>query len=82
LTDINVAYREAIRARSLGFRGKLAIHPKQVASIIAAMKPTADDIIWAEKILSIPEGEAVGSVDGAMVDAPVLARAIRILASR
>jgi citrate lyase subunit beta/citryl-CoA lyase len=82
LTDMNVTYREAIRARSLGFRGKLAIHPKQVASIIAAMKPTADDIIWAEKILSIPEGEAVGSVDGAMVDAPVTARARRILASR
>jgi citrate lyase beta subunit len=46
------------------------------------MKPTAEDIIWAEKILSIPEGEAVGSVDGAMVDAPVTARAIQILASR
>ncbi len=82
LTDLDITYQEAIRARSLGFRSKLAIHPKQVALIISAMKPTAEDIIWAEKIVSIAEGEAVRSVDGAMVDAPVTARARRILASR
>jgi citrate lyase subunit beta/citryl-CoA lyase len=79
LTDITLTEHDATRARALGFRGKLAIHPKQIAAILTAMQPTPSEIAWAEKILAAPKSSAVITVDGAMVDAPVIARAKKIL---
>ena len=82
LSDPEAAGRDAARARALGFKGKLAIHPKQVTPLLAAMRPTADEIAWAERIVAVAGHAAVASVDGAMVDAPVIARARRILDAR
>ncbi len=80
LTDLAAIEHDATRARALGFRGKLAIHPKQIAPILRAMQATSAEIAWAEKILAALEGSAVLAIDGAMVDAPVIARAKKILA--
>ena len=79
LTDAEATSIDALRARSLGFRGKLAIHPKQIKPIRLAMTPSPDEIAWAEKIIAATKNISVSSVDGAMVDAPVIARAKRIL---
>ena len=79
LNDPEITGLDASRARSLGFRGKLAIHPKQIEPIRIAMTPSVDQIAWAEKIIAATRNSAVSSVDGAMVDAPVIARAKRIL---
>jgi citrate lyase subunit beta/citryl-CoA lyase len=43
------------------------------------MSPSADDVAWARRVLADAE-DGVHVVDGVMVDAPVLARARRILA--
>ena len=72
------------RARRLGFGGKLCIHPKQIATIHACFAPTPSEIEWATRVLeaaSKSNGAAV-SMDGEMIDRPVIARAEAILASR
>lgn len=73
---------DARYATALGFGGKLLIHPAQIASARRGMAPSQQDIDWAQRIVAgVPDG-AARAVDGAMVDAPVLARAQQILRSR
>jgi citrate lyase subunit beta/citryl-CoA lyase len=74
---------EARRARSLGFGAKLCIHPKQVAIVNAAFSPSAAELQWAQRVVgaAAAAGGAAVAVDGKMVDAPVLARARRLLAA-
>jgi citrate lyase subunit beta/citryl-CoA lyase len=76
---------EAIRARQLGFSGKLLIHPAQVEPVRGVFTPSAEELGWARRVLDgqVSEGgEPVGVrvVDGKMVDAPVIAQAQRIVA--
>lgn len=66
---------EAARVRALGYTGKLAIHPDQVGAIQAAFAPDADEIARARAVLSAWTGQGVISLDGLMVDAPVVAMA-------
>jgi citrate lyase subunit beta/citryl-CoA lyase len=75
--------QEARRARSLGFGGKLCIHPKQVTIVNAAFSPSPAELDWARRIVDAAGGAggAAVAVDGRMVDAPVLARARRLLAA-
>ena len=71
----------ARRARALGFGGKLCIHPRQVEAVNAAFAPTEAELEWARRVLSAVQ-ESDGSaftLDGRMVDEPVLARAKRII---
>lgn len=77
--DTTRVSEDAKRVRALGFTGKLAIHPRQVRPILDAMRPSQDEIVWAKKILGTLEDHSLGSVDGAMVDAPVIQRARHIL---
>jgi citrate lyase subunit beta/citryl-CoA lyase len=71
----------ALKARRLGFGGKLCIHPAQVAAIEAAFRPTSDELAWAARVLGAFEasGGAATAVDGKMVDKPVVERARRIV---
>ena len=74
--------RYAARARRHGFSGQLLIHPGQVAGASAAFTPSAQDIEWAHAVCRLAEAAGGGVVvlDGRMIDAPVIARAQRILA--
>jgi citrate lyase subunit beta/citryl-CoA lyase len=69
-------------AVALGYDGKAAIHPAQVEHIHEALAPAPDRVAWAERVLAArDEAEGgVATVDGEMVDAPVFARAERVLA--
>lgn len=71
---------DARHAASIGFGGKLAIHPRQIAAIRDAFAPSAEAIDWALRVLG--SGEGVAIVDGKMVDEPVRIRARKILARR
>lgn len=73
---------DTARSRSLGFGGKLCIHPRQVAVVNEAFLPTPGEVEWARKVITANEasGGGVTSVDGKMVDKPVIERARRILA--
>jgi len=83
----NVAFlrEEAETARRLGFLGKSAIHPSQVAVINAVFRPTEAEIAHSLKVVaSATENAAKGvgawTVDGKMIDAPFVARAQAVLA--
>jgi citrate lyase subunit beta/citryl-CoA lyase len=81
IDDTDTLRREAQRARAQGFGGKLCIHPKQVAVVNEAFRPTAAEIAWARRIVGADAaaGGAAVAVDGKMVDHPVLLRARAIL---
>ena len=68
-------------ARDMGFGGALCIHPTQVAIIHQALKPSQEELHWAQRIIEAARsGEGVFVLDGQMVDAPVIGRAQSILA--
>ena len=73
---------EARRARALGFTGKAAIHPRQVAPINAAFRPGAGEVARARAAIAAAEAADGGLavVDGKLVEPPVLRAARRIAA--
>lgn len=80
-TDAGVLAHDAQRSRRFGFGAKLCIHPAQVAGVHQALAPTEAECDWARRVLAA-QVEARGgafSVDGKMVDPPVLLLARQIL---
>ncbi len=72
---------DTLRAKRLGFGGKLCIHPKQVALVNMCFAPSVEEIAWATRVVeaaAAAHGAAI-SLDGKMVDRPVIARAEAIL---
>ena len=69
------------RARRLGFWGKLCIHPKQVGIVNECFGPTPEEKAWAKRVVeaAATAGGAAVSLDGEMIDRPVLARALELL---
>lgn len=82
--DVERAGREAQEARSLGYAGKMCIHPAQVPAVHAAFAPTAEEVAWARRVLDAVEAAGIGAggvvvVDGKMVDVPFIEQAKRVL---
>ncbi|MGE8065079.1 HpcH/HpaI aldolase/citrate lyase family protein [Pseudomonas sp. NPDC089569] len=77
--DSSLVHQEALRASNLGFGGKLAIHPRQVAPITKAFLPDTQTVTWARRVLEAVRNGGAVQVDGAMVDRPLIERARRIL---
>ena len=76
--------RDALMASSLGMTAKAAIHPRQIAIIQDVFSPSADQIAWAKRVIlgaknAASEGLGVFSLDGKMVDQPIIHRAKTIL---
>ena len=80
-TDADVLTRDAQRSRRFGFGAKLCIHPAQVAGVHQALAPTEAECAWARRVLAAETAAGGGafSVDGKMVDPPVLLLARKIL---
>jgi citrate lyase subunit beta / citryl-CoA lyase len=81
IDDVEALRRDTLRARSLGFGAKLCIHPKQIAAVNEAFRPSEAQIAWARRVVeadAAANGAAV-AVDGKMVDRPVLLKARAIL---
>lgn len=79
LRDDDLIRSDAAHALMLGFGGKLLIHPAQIEPARQGFAPTEAQLNWAKTVLAASDGQAA-SVDGMMVDAPVLARARAIQA--
>lgn len=84
LDDADRLGREAFEASSLGYAGKMCIHPKQVAVVHAAFAPTPEEVAWAKRVVAAAEAGDVGAggiivVDGRMIDVPLVAQAHRIV---
>ena len=80
-TDAQVLSQDAQRSRRFGFGAKLCIHPAQVAGVHQALAPTDAECDWARRVLAaeVAAGGGAFSVDGKMVDPPVLLLARQIL---
>ena len=82
LDDLDGMKRAAIQARDLGFSGKGAVHPKQIAALNAVFTPSADEIRRARRIIAAFEAADTGLVviDGKLIEKPVLREMHRIVA--
>ncbi|MCZ8220053.1 MAG: CoA ester lyase [Acidovorax sp.] len=73
------------RARALGFRGAVVVHPKFVDVVNACYTPTPEEAQRAQRVVdafdeAFARGEGAIKLDGAMVDKPVYRRAQELLA--
>ncbi len=82
LEDSEGLREECRRVQALGFTGKAAIHPKQLAVVNEVFTPDAQRIAWARRVIEAFEGAPDGLVvlDGKLVEAPVVRSASRTLA--
>lgn len=85
LRDARGVLRAARAACELGYDGKWAIHPAQVAALNSAFSLTVRERRWAERVIAAVDGAAgdggaAAVVDGAMVDEAMLLQARRLLA--
>jgi citrate lyase subunit beta/citryl-CoA lyase len=72
--------RDAEAAVDFGFDGKLAVHPNQVVAIRGAFVPTTTELAWARGVVEFAADGGARRFEGAMVDAPLVRAARRILA--
>lgn len=75
---------EATLARGLSYSGKLCIHPRQVPIANAAFTPSAEQVAYAHRVVDAyraAEQQGLGAitVDGSMIDEPMVRRARAIL---
>lgn len=83
--DFEGLEKDITLAKSLGMTGKASINPRQIDTIHAVYAPTEGEIRHAQRVLEAMEeaereGKGVFSLDGKMVDAPVINRAKNIVA--
>jgi len=82
--DLDAFARMVQRSRQFGFMGAGCIHPGQVPIVNRCYSPSAEEVAYATRIV---EGDAVQaaagrgswSLDGKMIDVPVVVRAQRLL---
>lgn len=77
----------ARQARSFGFAGKSAIHPRQLAAIHEVFGATPEQYARALRVVAafeaaLAKGSATVIFEGQMLDSPVVARARSLLATR
>lgn len=73
----------ARRSRRFGFKGSSCIHPSQIPILNDAFSPSAEARAWADRVLAAAReaeraGRAAFSLDGRMIDPPIVARAVEV----
>lgn len=66
--------------KGMGFNGKQCIHPSQVEPVQRLFAPAEDEVEWAMRVVIADEkaanaGRGAWTLDGMMIDAPVVAKA-------
>lgn len=75
---------EAEQARDLGYRGKMVIHPNQVATVNDAFTPSDKEVEHARRVVAAAEaaqkeGRGAFALDGKMIDRPLILQARLVL---
>ena len=83
--DLDALRVESEFGAGLGFSGKQIIHPNQVSVVQEAFTPSEEAIAHAQRIVetfeaSQKEGKGAYSLDGKMIDMPLLKSAQKVLA--
>ncbi len=80
--DYEVVYEDAAFAKKIGLKAKACIHPNQVPIVNKVFSVSAEEVLWARRVLqavSENQGRGAFSLDGAMVDEPIINRAKRFI---
>lgn len=85
-SDLDGLRREATRARQMGFGGKHAVHPDQLAPLSECFSVSAAEADLAARMVeaydaAVARGLGAVGVDGILVDEPIARRARRTLAA-
>jgi citrate lyase subunit beta/citryl-CoA lyase len=84
--DTDGLRKSSLAAKLLGFKGRFAIHPDQIETLNECFSPSAAEIEHARRVIAAYEeaerrGRASTSLDGRVIDVPVVKRARALLAS-
>lgn len=82
--DVEGLEKDCLKAIKLGMKAKSCIHPNQIETVNEKFAPDKKTIEWANRILEAKvqadlKGLGAFSVDGKMVDKPIIERAQKIL---
>jgi citrate lyase subunit beta / citryl-CoA lyase len=85
IADLAGLRRDCERARALGLRGKISIHPAHVPVINEVFAPSAGEVERAQRVIAAfdaarASGEGVTTLDHEMIERPVVERARRVIA--
>ena len=82
INDVDGLVDEVRDAVALGYTATACIHPSQVPYIRAGYRPSDTEVEWARQVVdgSAEHGGGVFSLDGQMIDGPVLRQAEVVLA--
>jgi citrate lyase subunit beta/citryl-CoA lyase len=84
LNDEEGFLKEVDLIKRLGFNGKSLINPRQIELLHNAYAPTQEEVDYAKRVVAAAEqaerdGLGVISLNGKMIDAPIVAHASRVL---
>ena len=84
MSDEEGLRRDLQVTRRLGFTGRACIHPLQVEIVHEALRPDQAAVEWARRVIRADEdarakGTGAVTLDGRMIDAPIVARAHHVL---
>jgi citrate lyase subunit beta/citryl-CoA lyase len=84
-SDLEGLARSATRAYRIGFKGASCIHPTQVPVLNRCYSPDPDAVDYAYRVINVYEesesaGRASVSLDGKMIDIPIVERARTLVA--
>lgn len=85
VNDFEGLRADCLNAQTLGMNAKASINPRQIDTINELFMPSQKLITWAQRVKqasddALAKGLGVFSLDGKMVDKPVMERAMKILA--
>ena len=72
---------DSLKAKALGFSAKACIHPNQIETVNEVFSPSPLEITKAQRIVEVYQREKKGafSLDGKMVDKPIIERSLKVL---
>jgi citrate lyase subunit beta/citryl-CoA lyase len=84
LRDPDGLRANAAAAKRIGFKGKFAIHPEQIETLDECFSPSEQEIAHAQRVIEAFDaaerrGRASTSLDGWVIDVPVVKRARALL---
>jgi citrate lyase subunit beta/citryl-CoA lyase len=85
LGDLEGLHSSSLAAKHIGFKGRFAIHPEQIEPINECFSPSAAELEQARRVVAAYEaaearGRGSTSLDGRVIDVPVVKRARAVLA--
>jgi citrate lyase subunit beta/citryl-CoA lyase len=85
LTDMEGLEREISKVKLLGFKGKLATHPRQIEAVNRIFSPSEEDVAFSRRMVesykeAVAQGKGAGVLDGKMIDYATYAMGLDVIA--